>query len=110
MGSAHEASHGKFDWLHLCASPFGDCSDLLAFRSISVRRQESPSPLVSRTGWLVQQAAREQLIPLEGECCILRHSLFCEGSDCPEKRAATPNREKSAPHHPHLAEQSGAPA
>ena len=59
---------------------------------------------MSRIGWLVQQAAREQLIPVEGECCIRRHSLFCEGSDCPEKRAVTPNREKSAPHHPHLAE------
>ena len=42
---------------------------------------------MSRIGWLVQQAAREQLIPLEEECCIRRHSLFCEESDCPEKRA-----------------------
>ena len=68
------------------------------------------SPLVSRIGWLIQQATREQLTRLEGECCIRRHSLSCEGRDFPEKRAATPNHVKSAPHHPHLAEHFGAPA
>ena len=57
-----------------------------------------------------QQAAREPLIPLEGECCIRRHCLSCKGSDYPEKTAAAPNREKSAPHRPHLAEHFGAPA
>ena len=62
---------------------------------------------MSRTGWLVQQAAREPLIPLEVECCIRKYSLSCEGSDYPEKMVAAPNREKSALHHVHHAEKSG---
>ena len=65
---------------------------------------------MSRTGWLVQQAVRELLIPLEGECCIRKHSLSCEGSDYPEKMAAAPNRETSALYHAHHAERFGAPA
>ena len=40
---------------------------------------------MSRTGWLVQQAVREPLIPLEGECCIRKHSLSCVGSDYQKK-------------------------
>ena len=65
---------------------------------------------MSRTGWLVQQAVREPLIPLEGECCIRKYSLSCVGSDYPEKMAAAPNRETSARYHAHHATRCGAPA